>query len=316
MHAKQTLLAVAVMAIIGSTNLAMAAPTGDTSNSTNVVVNVPSNFPPPMATGNSGLRMLRHTDGQLSGSVDIHNAPINQVNTTIAAGPDGNGDYWANQPGGGTIAQVWKASNTVANIYSLRQVDTITDAGWPQFGGLVIGQVKDASGDAYSLGSGVYFGEWSKQDLPTNPLTSSTDLNMADASRTVWYVGDDPLTDMKTYNIDAEYAVVGIARTGEANGPNANLPSAPDLYTGTLAAYYSQNAGGDISGTISNSVHTIDFDGTNIHQNNGTFSNGSTIRGQFYNGAEALAGIYTGGAGTADDVAFGGSYNGTGTITP
>lgn len=314
MQIKKSLLAAAVMAIIGTTNLAMAAPAGGSSNDSNVVVNVPSNFPPPTATGNSGLRMLRHTDGQLSGSVDIHNAPINQVNTAVANGPDINGNYWANQPGGGTIAQVWKVSNKVADIYSLRQVDTIDDPGWPQFSGLVIGQVKDikGTGNAYPLGSGVYFGEWSPQNLPLN-TGPSTDLNMANADRTVWYVGDNAVAS--TPNLSSVgYNVVGIRQTGEGS----NLPGSPVLYTGTLTANYSVALGaGNITGSIGNGTNSVNFAGTQIH-NDGRFTNanaGNIIDGRFYNGAEALAGIYTGGAGSADDVAFGGSKI-SGTITP
>ena len=67
-----------------------------------------------------------------------------------------------------------------------------------------------------------------------------------------------------------------------------------------------------VSGTIDRGSDSIDFSGTDINSN-GTFNNGSTIEGRFYNGAEALAGMYTNGA--VPDVAFGGSKI-DGTITP
>lgn len=308
MKMKQTLVATAVMAVLaGTTNLAMAAPQGGTSNSASVQVGA-SNFPSPAATGNSGLRMLR-TDSTWSGYVDIAAAPIAQV--TAAATPNNTttADF-ANWPGDlQPIAQVWlNDQDATANVYSLRQTRAIAVPNWPQFGGLVIGQVKDANGDAYAVGNAVYFGEWSPQDSPVAYPGTSTDLNMASDERTVWYVGDNAVTSTPGLS-DVEYNVVGIRQTGEGT----NLPGAPELYTGVLTANYN-GVSGSLDGSIDRGLETVSFTGTTI-ANDGTFSNGSSIEGRFYNGAEALAGIYLG-ADPTEDVAFGGSYNGNGTITP
>lgn len=325
MHIKQTLLAVAVMAIVGSTNLAMAAPAGGSSSS-DVIVGA-SNFPPPMASGNSGLQMLRNDGTTYSGFVDIYNAPINQVNNAVD-----NNQTFANWPmDGEPIAQVWRdTTNTVANIYSLRQTREIGVTGWPQFGGLVIGQVK-GTGDAYPLGQGVYFGEWSPQDGPIAAPATSTNLNMAGDDRTVWYVGDDPVTETTMpSSIQATYNVVGIRQTGsDANGnPLAGgMPDNPNLYQGTLIASYSNGSGrldGNISRTVNSTTQSVVFGNlgaaaSTVINNDGTFDNflnpgAYDIEGRFYNGAEALAGMAQG-ATVQDNVAFGGSKV-SGTITP
>lgn len=304
-------LAALSLAVSGAVS---AAPVGG-SSSTHVSIGS-SNIAPGGTPGYSGLAFSSTGSAPYSGYADLLQAPIAQATNGVA---DSNGNRWATQPGTtAIIAQVWKSTaNATADISSLRQVMT-PSAPMPVFGGLVIGQVKrdhDANpataNQAYALGQGVYFGEWSPQNSPTT--SASTDLNMDSANRTVWYVGDDPVTasTMPT-GIDATYNVVGIAQTGEGS----NLPGAPVLYTGNLDAFYAFGSG-DIEGVISNGVNTIDFAGTTI-SNNGTFANttaGNIIEGRFYNGAEALAGIYTGAAGAADDVAFGGSKVG-GTITP
>lgn len=59
----------------------------------------------------------------------------------------------------------------------------------------------------------------------------------------------------------------------------------------------------------------MNFTNANVAiQASGGFS-GNDISGKFYNNAEALAGIYTGGTSAADHVAFGGSHNGNGSIS-
>ena len=85
-------------------------------------------------------------------------------------------------------------------------------------------------------------------------------------------------------------------------------PENPNLYTGVLTANYSTTAGsGNLGGALTRSGSTaLDFTGTTIN-NVGAFTRDTTISGQFYNNANALAGIHTGGAGVQDDVAFGGA---------
>lgn len=134
---------------------------------------------------------------------------------------------------------------------------------------------------------------------------------MASSERTVWYVGDDAVdTNSMPTAINATYGVIGINGVGTTAGGS---PDNPNLYTGTLTASYGTGAN-SLAGSISRGTDTVDFTGTTIRKD-GTFDKGTTIEGRFYNGAEALAGIYTGSSGAADDVAFGGSKI-SGTITP
>lgn len=333
---KKSMLALAIMAAVGSSAVLAASPNvkGGTSNSSKVAVNTPSNHFM-FGGGNSGLKL----NGSILGYIDIAGGPVNGSNAAINARGDGTIMTPADLGlfGSTKIAQVWNATASVngasgdyANfaINSVRQIDPPFFA--PQFGGLVIGQVAATSTGApadpvvpLAVGSGVYFGEWAP--AVSNPVDDNTDLNMGHADRTVWYVGDNAVANMPEL-VEAEYNVVGIRRTGiTTSGYGDNLPDSPDLYTGVLTANYDPlTTTGDITGSISRYSGTgadiVEFDKvgdlTSI-SSNGTFGNATgSIEGRFYNNATALAGIYQGGSGTADDVAFGGSYNGNGTITP
>lgn len=262
------------------------------------------------AGGNSGVAL----NGDAS-RIDLAGGPIKGSNKAIAA--RGNGTIMKPADVGMfplpiNIAQVWKASASNGGaqfaINSVRQITQISLA--PQFGGLVIGQVANASGAPLAVGSGVYFGEWAPRAAGTPP-NNSTDLNMTSTSRTAWYVGDNAVTNTNMPTaINATYGVIGINGVGTAAG---GTPDNPNLYKGTLTASYGSGSG-SISGTLTRAGSSdVDFTNTVI-RNNGTFDKGSTIEGRFYNGAEALAGIYKG-ATAADHVAFGGSKVG-GTITP
>ncbi|EXF45985.1 hypothetical protein BAY1663_01512 [Pseudomonas sp. BAY1663] len=310
---KKSTLALAIMALVGSGAAFAASPNvqGGSSNPAGVVVG--SSNHSLFGGGNSGVAL----DG--AGSyIDLAGGPIKGSNTAIAARGDGTIMRPADigmLPLPIDIAQVWNAtdSSSGANfaINSIRQITQISLA--PQFGGLVIGQVANASGAPLAVGSGVYFGEWAPRAAGTPP-SNSTDLNMGSASRTVWYVGDNAVTsaNMPTA-ISATYGVIGINGVGTAAG---GTPDSPNLYKGTLTATYGSGSG-SITGTIDRAGHSINFAGTSIGDK-GTFANAAsdpTIQGRFYNGAEALAGIYTGGATPQQDVAFGGSKI-SGTITP
>lgn len=307
---KKSTLALAIMALVGS-GAALAAPLGGTSNSAGVAVGASNHSL--FGGGNSGVAL----DG--AGSyIDLAGGPIKGSNTAVAARGDGTIMRPADigmLPLPIDIAQVWNAtdSSNGANfaINSIRQITQISLA--PQFGGLVIGQVANASGAPLAVGSGVYFGEWAPRAAGTPP-SNSTDLNMGSASRTVWYVGDNAVSSMPTA-VNATYGVIGINGVGTAAG---GTPDNPNLYKGTLTASYSSGSG-SISGTLTRAGSSnVDFAGTTIH-NDGRFTrnSGSTVDivGRFYNGAQALAGIHKGGAGVSDDVAFGGSKI-SGTITP
>ncbi len=310
---KKSTLALAIMALVGSGAAFAASPNvqGGSSNPAGVVVG--SSNHSLFGGGNSGVAL----DG--AGSyIDLAGGPIKGSNMAIAARGDGTIMRPADigmLPLPIDIAQVWNAtdSSSGANfaINSIRQITQISLA--PQFGGLVIGQVANASGAPLAVGSGVYFGEWAPRAAGTPP-SNSTDLNMGSASRTVWYVGDNAVTsaNMPTA-ISATYGVIGINGVGTAAG---GTPDSPNLYKGTLTATYGSGSG-SITGTIDRAGHSINFAGTSIGDK-GTFANAAsdpTIQGRFYNGAEALAGIYTGGATPQQDVAFGGSKI-SGTITP
>lgn len=293
---KMTVIATAVLSLAAAVPAFAQAPNvqGSSSNTANVLVGSSDFPPPPVPAGYAGISMLR-SDGSMSGYVNIAAGPITQV--TGAATANQAGPFYALHPGDGQrIAQVWyNNQNAVANVYSLRQLRYLTQAGWPHFGGLVIGQIKGAT-----AGNGVYFGEWSPPVSGTPNQGDSTNLNMTNSGRTVWYVGDNAVTSMPAL-VNAIYNVVGIRQTGVGS----NLPYAPQLYTGALTANYSGGSG-SITGSIVRGSESLNFAGTNISAN-GTFNNAAnTIEGRFYNNAAALAGIYKGGA-AGTHIAFGGS---------
>ena len=314
---KKSTLALAIMALMGS-SAALAVPLGGTSNSAGVAVGASNHIL--FGGGNSGVAL-----NGASTRIDLAGGPINGSNNAIA--DHGNGAIMTPSDMGMpalpiNVAQVWKdtesvngAGSTYANfaVNSIRQITTLSIA--PQFGGLVIGQVAaNSSGTPASpvvplaVGSGVYFGEWAPRAAGTPPA-NSTNLNMTDTGRTVWYVGDNPVANnsMPTL-VNAVYGVIGINLTGTdavGNVLPGGLPGNQSFYTGELTANYASGAGG-ITGTIDRGSSSINFAGTSIGSD-GTFNNGSTIEGRFYNNADALAGIYTGGASAADHVAFGGS---------
>ncbi|MCV2218542.1 hypothetical protein [Thauera sp. Sel9] len=337
---KKYVLASAIIAAVSSSASFAASPnvqgnSSDTTSGKTLVATGSSNHFM-FGGGNSGLRLANSSFGY----IDLAKGPIKGSNTAITN--HGNGGIMTLSDmglvGSTKIAQVWKdtesvngtANNQYANfaINSVRQITTLSFA--PQFGGLVIGQVGQNSVGAganpvvpLSIGQGVYFGEWTPRATGTPP-DDSTNLNMTSAQRTVWYVGDNAVTSASMPTaINATYAVIGISQTGtDASGNTlpGGLPVNLNLYKGKLDVSYTSGSGTIGAGSSNNSIsrvvggvtHTISFAGTTINSN-GTFSNGSTIEGRFYNGAEALAGMYTNG--TLPNAAFGGSKV-SGTITP
>lgn len=318
---KVSKLALTMITLFGSGAALAASPNVQGDSSGPLVATGPSDHI--LFNGlNSGLAL-----NGASTYIDLADGPIRGSNAAIARGsnylqPKDVSSTLPNLPI--NIAQVWKASASsgAANfaINSVRQIITLSIA--PQFGGLVIGQVANASGTPLTVGSGVYFGEWAPS--VGSPGSNNTKLNMDSAQRTVWYVGDNAVTNatMPTA-ISATYGVIGISQTGtDASGNTmaGGLPSSPNLYKGLLNVSYAGGTGTIGAGATNNSIsrvvggvtQTISFAGTNI-SSNGTFTNGSTISGQFYNGANELAGKYSGG--TLPDAAFGGSKV-SGTITP
>ena len=162
----------------------------------------------------------------------------------------------------------------------------------PHFGGLVIGQVKNLSDK-----SGVYFGEWSPRGSGAD-IANSTEMNMKDKDRTVWYAGDNPTG--KTQGLaNVTYDVVGI---------NQHVPGQNDFYRGKVTAKFGTAEKGTMSGAITRGSDSLSFNKATITNNDGKFADASQgMKGQFFGkGAEAMAGIAERKAGTADDIAFGG----------
>ncbi|WP_067863425.1 HupA family protein [Neptuniibacter marinus] len=325
---RKSTLALAVMAILSSNAVIAASPNVQGGSSNDLLVDPYASNHSVFGGGDSGLELNSYGT-----AIDVASGPINGSNNAIT--DHGNGAIMTpgdlgmlNLPI--NIAQVWKDTETVTGgsndanfvVNSVRQITKLSFA--PQFGGLVIGQVADASGDPLAAESGVYFGEWAP--AVDSPDADSYDLNMTSADRTVWYVGDDAVKndEMPTLD-DVEYGVVGISQTGTNSSGvtlDGGLPDSVNLYKGTLTANYCSGcSGNELTGSISRTVgattQTIDFDATTTTINSdGTFGNSAatnTIEGRFYNDAEALAGMYTNG--TYDDTAFGGSKV-SGTITP
>lgn len=304
---KKSMITLSVVALLGSSAAMAASPNvqGDSSNTSKVAVGQSNHA---YFNGeNSGLKF----NNSPLGFIDVRKGPVNGSNTAIAS--KGQGAVMtgtdAGLPFAVDIAQVWNAPATEGAskfmINSIRQITQLPIA--PQFGGLVIGQVADANGTPLAIGSGVYFGEWAPRAAGTPP-TNSTNLNMGSSDRTVWYVGDNAVT--ATPNLaSVNYNVIGINQTGTDASGNVlagGLPTSPNLYRGTLTANYNN---GSVTNALTGSLTRSGSATININatiNSTGQFS-GNGAEGRFYNNANALAGIYTGGGTAASHVAFGGS---------
>lgn len=305
----KTLLAVLLCGIFG---VAAAAPEGGASNN-GKTVRTGSSDAKPFGAGKAGLSFSINNGGSWSKSINLDDGPVKYIRAKYQAPINGNDPYanvdgtrnlqylrlgdvkpvigWFYNP---TLGQVWyenRHNNT--EVYSVRQIANPAIPAAPKFGGLVIAKVP-----GMSEGNNVFFGEWAPR--AGNPQQISTDLNMADGKRTVWYVGDNPTQNMPNL-VNEQYNVLGV---------NKHTPGQNDFYTGVLTANYGTGSG-SLTGTLSRPGDNINFAGTNI-RSNGTFDNGKAnehISGRFYgSGAEALAGIVDrdGQAGVDRDIAFGG----------
>lgn len=306
----KTLLAVLLCGIFG---VAAAAPKGGASNNGNTV-RTGSSDAKPFGAGKAGLSFSINNGGSWSKSINLDDGPVKYIRAKYQAPINGNDPYanvdgtdnpqylhlgdvkpvigWFYNP---TLGQVWyenRHNNT--EVYSVRQIANPAIPAAPKFGGLVIAKVP-----GMSEGNNVFFGEWAPR--AGNPQQISTDLNMADGKRTVWYVGDNPTQNMPNL-VNEQYNVLGV---------NKHTPSQNDFYTGVLTANYGTGSG-SLTGTLSRPGDSVNFANTNI-RSDGTFNNGEhaadKITGRFYgSGAEALAGIVDrdGQAGVDRDIAFGG----------
>ena len=313
---KQTLLAATLCGIFG---VAAAAPEGDSSQKRKdrdwTTVKPGESDSQPFGKGKAGLAFSTDNGHSWSNSINLENGPVKHIGIKYKQGTqkvpiNGNNPYanvdgtrnpkhlrlgdvkpvvgWFYNP---KLGQVWyenRHNNT--EVYSVRQITEPKLPFAPKFGGLVIAKVP-----GMGEGNNVFFGEWAPRK--GNPSDNSTDLNMADSKRTVWYVGDNPTRNMPKL-VNAKYNVLGV---------NKHTPGRNDFYTGTLTANYGTGSG-SLTGSISRPGDSVNFAGTNI-RSNGTFDNGKAnehITGRFYgNSAEALAGIVDR-TGADKDVAFGG----------
>ena len=318
----KTLLAVLLCGVFG---VAAAAPDGKYGSSSNLQnVEAGLSEPLPFGAGKAGLRFI--SDGHWSTSINLEKGPVQHIRakyndrnqtpipingTDPYASVNGtrNPQYltlrdvapvigWFYNP---KLGQVWyenRHNNT--EVYSVRQMANPAIPAAPKFGGLVIAKVPGMGGS----NGNVFFGEWAPRK--GNPPQNSTDLNMADGKRTVWFVGDNP-TGNTTGVRTATYNVLGI---------NKHTPGQNDFYTGQVTATFGSGITGTMAGRISRSSDHVDFDHAKIDNRNGTFADPRQgMTGRFYgNQAAAMAGYTTRGTGNVgDDVAFGGSATDIGT---
>lgn len=319
----KTLLAVLLCGVFG---VAAAAPAGGSSqrksqdpNSDPTTVRPGTSDKQPFGAGKAGLAFSTNGGNSWSTSINLDDGPVKYIGIKHRHGnsrvPINGNDPYANVDGthnpqylrlgdvkpvigwfyNPTLGQVWyenRHNNT--EVYSVRQMANPALPAAPKFGGLVIAKVPEMGG----RNGNVFFGEWAPRK--GNPPDNSTDLNMADGKRTVWYVGDNP-TGNTTGVRTATYNVLGI---------NKHTPGQNDFYTGQVTATFGSGITGTMAGRISLSSDHVDFDHAKIDNRNGTFADPSQgMTGRFYgNQAAAMAGYTTRGTGNVgDDVAFGGS---------
>ncbi|HHK6004750.1 TPA: Slam-dependent surface lipoprotein [Neisseria subflava] len=309
MKASQLTLAVLLTAAFGSAYAVEVQ--GGSSN--HKAIKVGSSSLIPFGAGRAGIAISNAADGNYSFSVNLENGPARRIRDKYGRTPINGGNQNANVNGTANpkyltpgdvnpvlgwfssekLGQVWyekRANNT--EVFSVRQMAELSEAGLlkkaPKFGGMTFAKVPTAA-------TNVFFGEWAPRK--GNPPDNSTDLNMDDGKRTVWFVGENPTANMPKL-ANAKYNVLGI---------NKHTPGKNDFYTGVLTASYGAGKN-ELSGSISRPGDSVKFDGTNI-RSNGTFDNDKAderITGRFYgSGAEALAGIVNR-TGVDRDIAFGG----------
>lgn len=271
----------------------------------------------PFGEGAPGLRF--NNNGSWSSTINLENGPIARIRNKYGNKPiNGNNPdlnvIGTNNPHYLTIkdvapvlgwfynpklGQVWlekRAHGT--EVFSVRQMTEPKLPLAPKFGGLVIAKVPNLP-----AGTSVYFGEWAPRERA--PGANSDDFLRNAQNRTTWYVGENP-TKNTTGLADTTYNLVGVS---------GHTPGLNDFYTGSVRAVFGTDEKGSLSGSISRREQTfngvritadsLNFNGTQIDNRNGTFNRGEELQGRFYGpGAEALAGYGTSEKGNG--VAFGG----------
>ncbi|QOG38854.1 hypothetical protein IBX76_02850 [Neisseria gonorrhoeae] len=272
----------------------------------------------PFGSGAAGIKIS--TGNGLSKSINLDDGPVKYIRAKYGNAPINGNDPYANVDGtrnlqylrlgdvkpvigwfyNPTLGQVWYENHhNNTEVYSVRQIANPAIPAAPKFGGLVIAKVPTAA-------TNVFFGEWAPRAGNSNQITNSTDLNMADGKRTVWYVGDNP-TGNTTGVRTATYNVLGI---------NKHTPGQNDFYTGQVTATFGSGDNGSMSGELDHTDHVdLSFNDFEITNADGSFNgipgrNNEGMTGHFYgNQAAAMASYTTRGTGNVgDDVAFGGAH--------
>ena len=312
MKASQLTLAVLLTAAFGSAAHA-ANVEGGSSNPNLIKPKISDTIP--FGWGSAGIQVS--SNGHLSNSINLEVGPAQRILNKYGNAPINGGNQNANvngtanpkylQPGDinpiagwfskTKLAQVWyekRANNT--EVFSVRQMADPKLPIAPKFGGMTFAKVPTAA-------TNVFFGEWAPRKGNSNQIANSTDLNMNDGNRTVWFVGENPTGNLENLKIsEATYNVVGI---------NKHTPGKNDFYTGQVKAEFGSR--GVMSGSINRGNDKLSFDHAKINLQEGTFSsknsaNKEGIEGKFYGAnAAAMAGYAKRGNGVGDDVAFGGA---------
>ena len=273
----------------------------------------------PFGAGMAGIQVS--TSNGLSNSINLEAGPAQRIRSKYGNAPINGGNQNANvngtanpkylQPGDinpiagwfskTKLAQVWyekRANDT--EVFSVRQMADPKVPIAPKFGGMTFAKVPTAA-------TNVFFGEWAPRKGNSNQITNSTDLNMNDGNRTVWFVGENPTGNLENLKIsEATYNVVGI---------NKHTPGKNDFYTGEITATFGTADKGFMSGELKRTGdNDLSFKGVEIINTDGSFKSGAGnnegITGRFYgNSAAAMAGYATRGNGVGDDVAFGGKQS-------
>ena len=315
MKASQLTLAVLLTAAFGSA--AHAANVEGGSSNTNLIKPKISD-PLPFGKGAAGIQVSTGKVNGLSNSINLEAGPAQRIRNKYGNAPINGNNQNANVNGTANpryltpgdinpvldwfsskkLGQVWyekRTNNT--EVFSVRQMADPLLPIAPKFGGMTFAKVPTAA-------TNVFFGEWAPRK--GNPPDNSTDLNMNDGNRTVWFVGENPTKNTRNLAA-ATYNVVGI---------NKHTPGKNDFYTGEIKATFGTGDKGSMSGALKRAGDKdLSFNGVEITNTDGSFNsipgrNNEGIKGQFYgNGAAAMAGFATRGTDNnkGDDVAFGGA---------
>ena len=316
MNVRQTVLAALLMGAFGS---ALAVENIYGESSTNRVKTQKSDALP-FGANRAGISIYSDGNNRYSNSINLEAGPAQRIRNKYGNTPINGGNQNANangtanpkylQPGDinpiagwfskTKLAQVWyekRANNT--EVFSVRQMADPKLPIAPKFGGMTFAKVPTAA-------TNVFFGEWAPRKGNSNQIANSTDLNMNDGNRTVWFVGENPTKNTRNLAA-ATYNVVGI---------NKHTPGKNDFYTGEIKATFGTGDKGSMSGALKRAGdRDLSFNGVEITNSKGTFNsipgrNNEGITGQFYgNGAAAMAGYAKRGTDNnkGDDVAFGGA---------